>query len=121
MNLNNQFLLAPQSLASNGKIEGFEQLVIQAIGDVNRAPSAFTTSFFQTLTQASDGNGKTTFVVNVPPKQISTTGLHRICTMAASAGGQPVVMPVAQRGSQDDCVRVNITNGGGNPGNGRSR
>jgi hypothetical protein len=114
VNLQNQFLLSPQTLAGNGLIEGFEQLTIQPLASANRAPAAATTSFFQTLTQASDGNGRATFTVNVPAGQIQTTGLHRICTMAAGAGGQPVVMPVAQRGSQDDCVRVNITNGGGN-------
>jgi hypothetical protein len=121
VNLQNQFLLSPQTLAGNGLIEGFEQLTIQPLASVNRAPAAATTSFFQTLTQASDGNGRTTYTVNVPAGQIQTTGLHRICTMAANAGGAPVVMPVAQRGSQDDCIRVNITNGGGNAAAGRVR
>ncbi len=71
-------------------------------------------SFFQALNTPSGNDGKTKFTVEVAPGQIKTTGLHRICTMAASSTGQPVVMPVAQRGAQDDCIRVTIVNGGAN-------
>ncbi|KAH9265430.1 hypothetical protein BASA84_001703 [Batrachochytrium salamandrivorans] len=39
---------------------------------------------------------------------INSTGEFRICTMVSAASFQPVVMPVAQRGAQDDCIRVTI-------------
>jgi hypothetical protein len=108
VNLQNQYLLSPQTLAGNGKIEGFQQVTIQPLANQARAPQASVTSFYSAVTTASDGNGRTTFTVNVPAGGVGTRGLHRICTMAAAAGGQPVVMPVAQRGAQDDCIRVTI-------------
>ncbi|KAK4461515.1 hypothetical protein QBC42DRAFT_329629 [Cladorrhinum samala] len=39
-------------------------------------------------------------------------GRYRVCSMVAAANHQPVVMPVAQRGAQDDCVRFVV--GGAN-------
>jgi len=35
-------------------------------------------------------------------------GLYRCCTMASSFAHTPVIMPVAQRGSQDDCIRFTV-------------
>jgi transcription initiation factor TFIID subunit 15 len=32
-------------------------------------------------------------------------GFYRVCTIVAAANHQPVLMPVAQRGSQDDCTK----------------
>jgi hypothetical protein len=112
-NMDKNFLQSPQNL-QNGKIEGFQQISIQAIENPQRAPAAVNPSFFQALNTPSGNDGRTKFTVQIAPGQIKTTGLHRICTMAASSTGQPVIMPVAQRGAQDDCIRVNIVNGGAN-------
>ncbi|KAI8899988.1 hypothetical protein BC833DRAFT_563672 [Globomyces pollinis-pini] len=108
LNAQNQFLLAPQTIGANGKIEGLQQLVIQKINNPNAAPAAAQVSFFQAVNQKSNNNGVGNFNVNVPAGAVKTKGLHRICTMAAAAAMQPVVMPIAQRGAQDDCIRVNI-------------
>jgi hypothetical protein len=32
--------------------------------------------------------------------------------MTGTNSHQPVIMPVAQRGAQDDCIRVNVINAG---------
>lgn len=112
LNPETQFMLAPQTLAANGLIEGQQQLSIQALGFGKKAPSAKTTAFFQAVNTKSDADGNTNFSIDVPAGTITTTGLHRICTMAASSSGQPVVMPVAQRGAQDDCIRVTISGAG---------
>ncbi|KAI8918943.1 hypothetical protein BC831DRAFT_481576 [Entophlyctis helioformis] len=106
-----QFLLSPQTLSADGKIEGLTNIVVQRMTG-NRAPDARDFDFFDSF-EAESRDG--TFSVNVPAGAIKQNGEYRICTMAASASHQPVVMPVAQRGAQDDCVRVNVT--GANGGN----
>jgi len=35
-------------------------------------------------------------------------GLYRVCTMASAANHQSVLMPVAQRGAQDDCTKFSV-------------
>lgn len=35
-------------------------------------------------------------------------GFYRVCTMSSAANHQPVLMPVAQRGAQDDCQRFSV-------------
>ncbi|CAG8833909.1 36870_t:CDS:1, partial [Racocetra persica] len=35
-------------------------------------------------------------------------GFYRLCTMSSTHSHQPVIMPVAQRGSQDDCIRFKV-------------
>lgn len=43
-------------------------------------------------------------------------GNYRVCTMSSASNHQPVLMPVAQRGAQDDCTKFTI--GGAGNGNG---
>ncbi len=93
------YLSQPQSLGLNGLINGAIQVVIQHIPDPSKAPPAESISFFQIMS---------TNEVIVPANSIPTKGLHRICTMLGAQSLQPVVMPVAKRGSQDDCIRVFI-------------
>jgi hypothetical protein len=108
-NMQNQFLLVPQTLdPNNGLVQGFMQISIQQLNNPQSAPNAQEFSFFQASAARSDANGLTRFTIDVPANAIRTRGLHRICTIAASAGGQPVIMPVAQRGAQDDCIRVTV-------------
>lgn len=107
--LKTQFLLDSQSLdAKTGLIKGSAQISIQALSKDLKAPVAKTVSFFQALTTKSDAAGVTNFKVDIKPNEIKTKGPHRICTVSRSAGGQPVVMPVAQRGAQDDCIRIDV-------------
>jgi hypothetical protein len=108
-NMQNQFMLVPQTLdPNNGLIQGFMQLSIQSIANTQAAPDARQVAFFAPSDTRSDANGVTRFTIQVPPNAIRSRGLHRICTVAASAGGQPLIMAVAQRGAQDDCIRVNV-------------
>ncbi|KAI8912397.1 hypothetical protein BC831DRAFT_554817 [Entophlyctis helioformis] len=92
-------------------IEGLVSLTVQRLTG-NRAPDARDFDFFKAFEAPSrDGN----FRANLGPNDIKQNGEYRICTLAASASHQPVVMPVAQRGAQDDCVRVTFTGVGGSP------
>ncbi|KAJ3348668.1 hypothetical protein HDU91_006522 [Kappamyces sp. JEL0680] len=102
------FMQFPQTLdPASGRIQGASSLSIQKLTG-NQAPAGSSVSFFQLLNQKDDGNGVTQYTVNVPAGAVKTKGLHRICTGNMMAGLTPVVMPVAQRGAQDDCIRVNI-------------
>jgi transcription initiation factor TFIID subunit 15 len=71
-------------------------------------------AFFLGINNAGDGNGNV--VAKVPnglPK-----GFYRCCTMISNANHSPLQMPVAQRGSQDDCRYFSTGQGGGSQANG---
>ncbi|GBC37915.2 ribosomal protein s17 protein [Rhizophagus irregularis DAOM 181602=DAOM 197198] len=61
-------------------------------------------AFFKGLNDAAV-NGVLSVLVE---KGLPQKGQYRICTMNSSNSHQPVVMPVAQRGAQDDCIRINV-------------
>ena len=86
-----EYLSLPQTLNRDQLVEGFIQVSVQKLGSRNNL-----------FVQRVDGNE-----VRVP--RLRSTGVHRICTIMCAKSGQAVLMPVAQRGSQDDCIRVNLT------------
>ncbi|GBC04643.1 hypothetical protein RclHR1_00580008 [Rhizophagus clarus] len=92
-----------QTLDKNGQIQGHSHITIQQLSG-NNIPDPQTFAFFKGLNDAAK-NG--VLSVNVE-KGLPQKGTYRICTMNSSNSHQPVVMPVAQRGSQDDCIRVNV-------------
>lgn len=89
-----------------GKILGHNHITVQFLGNAKQDPDPKIFAFFQGLNNASNGQGKLTQTVT-PIKQV---GLYRICTMTSSFTHQPLLMPVAKRGSQDDCIRIDIVN-----------
>ncbi|KAJ3267789.1 hypothetical protein HDV01_004032 [Terramyces sp. JEL0728] len=112
--LEKQYLLIPQTVdPKTGFVQGHAQVSIQHIPDAQQAVPASSVEFFKVLDTKTGANGLTTFKVNVPANAIKTNGVHRICTVTATTSGQQVVMPVAQRGAQDDCIRVTVNNANG--------
>ncbi|KAJ3124976.1 hypothetical protein HK098_000696 [Nowakowskiella sp. JEL0407] len=102
-----QYYLFPQTLNANGQIQGHQHITIQKLnGKGPMDPKKF--AFFKGLNKASD-DGQT-LAVTVPAGTIKESGEHRICSISGSFSHQPVIMPVAQRGAQDDCIRVHIEN-----------
>ncbi|KAI9097066.1 hypothetical protein DFS34DRAFT_580891 [Phlyctochytrium arcticum] len=98
----------PQTLNADGKIQGHSHITVQGLGSADQPPSAKIFSFFQGLnSRADDGR---TLSVAIPANTIKTNGLYRICSLSAANSHQPTIMPVAQRGAQDDCIRVTIKN-----------
>lgn len=94
----NDYYDRPQELNNNGIILGHSHITIQKLnGDNVLDPTIF--AFFKGLNLAAK-NGALTQIVNLP-----IPGEYRMCTMASSFTHQPVIMPVAQRGAQDDCIR----------------
>lgn len=107
--LDSQYLLAPQTVDPvTGMVQGFMQLSIQQLPANGEVPPGNQISFYAALSDKSDANGVTSFTVTIPPGKIKTSGPHRISAFSSSASGQPVIMPVAQRGAQDDSIRVTI-------------
>ena len=105
---------APQAL-QGGKVVGHTHVTIQDMGNsLNPTqplnPTVF--AFFKGINDDGNGNGllSATVTGGLP------AGNYRICTMTSSSNHQPVLMPVAQRGAQDDCTKFVVGAGGNNAG-----
>jgi len=92
-----------QTLDGNGVIQGHSHITIQKLNGNNVLdPRVF--AFFKGLNDPAKGGVLSVTVTEGLPQR----GQYRICTMNSSNSHQPVVMPVAQRGAQDDCIRINV-------------
>ncbi|KAK2028174.1 hypothetical protein LX32DRAFT_500764, partial [Colletotrichum zoysiae] len=100
------YYTAPQELDLAGDVYGHCHVTIQDIGSMaaTTPPDASKFAFFKGIDDAGDGKGLLTARVDggLPP------GVYRACTMMSTTTHQPVVMPVAQRGAQDDCTRFEV-------------
>jgi hypothetical protein len=101
------YYASPQTLNNNLNIQGHQHVTIQQLTSLTQPPDAQQFDFFLGLNDAG-GNG--VLSANVA-KGLPRAGTYRICSITGSRGHQPVVMPVAQRGSQDDCIRVTVSSG----------
>ena len=81
---------------------GHSHVSIQDLGDGDKPPNAEKFEFFNGLDDPSDNESLSVDVPGLSP------GLKRLCTMTGSSSHQPLLMPVAQRGAQDDCIRFVI-------------
>ncbi|CAI4213967.1 unnamed protein product [Parascedosporium putredinis] len=100
------YYTAPQDLDSNGDIFGHCHIAIQDIGSFQSStpPDPREFVFFSGILDSGDGHGLLYATVEggLPP------GAYRVCTMISAANHQPVVMPVPQRGAQDDCTKFEV-------------
>ncbi|RKF59598.1 putative ribosomal protein s17, partial [Erysiphe neolycopersici] len=113
------YYAAPQKL-EGGKVVGHTHVTVQDMGntmnpDTPLAPDKF--SFFKGINDKADGNGVLTATVTdgLP------IGKYRICTLTSAANHQAVIMPVAQRGAQDDCTKFEVTVDGGSGGGNKAK
>ena len=113
------YYTAPQELDKSGDIIGHCHVTVQDIGNLKSTtpPDPNTFAFFKGIDEAGNGKGFLQAVVTdgLP------AGVYRVCTMIAARNHQPVNMPVAQRGAQDDCTKFEVVaaqGGKGNAGNG---
>ena len=105
------YYAAPQQLVG-GKIIGHTHVTIQDLGGTLTpiiAPDAAKFVFFKGINNAGNNQG----LLQATVKGGLPAGAYRVCTMAAGANHQPVLMPVAQRGAQDDCTKFTVGGGGG--------
>jgi hypothetical protein len=100
------YYTAPQDLDENGDIIGHCHISIQKIGSLRTmvVPDPTQFAFFKGVDDEGDGKGGLQAEVTggLP------AGAYRVCTMIAARNHQPVVMPVANRGAQDDCTKFEI-------------
>ncbi|KDN60614.1 hypothetical protein CSUB01_02113 [Colletotrichum sublineola] len=104
------YYTAPQDLDLAGDIIGHCHITIQEMGSLTPTtpPDASKFAFFKGVDDAGDGKGLLTASVDggLPP------GVYRVCTLVSAATHQPVVMPAALRGPQDDCTKFEVAAGG---------
>ncbi|CAG8700421.1 27008_t:CDS:1, partial [Racocetra persica] len=99
-----EYYLSPQTLNNDGVVVGHSHIVVQPLtsesGDAP-APDAKTFAFFKGLNDPFNDGG-------VFSQEVTglSAGRYRICTLSSTFTHQPVIMPVAKRGAQDDCIRV---------------
>ena len=97
------YYTAPQDLDEHGDIIGHCHVTIQDIGSLRatEAPDPRKFAYFTVINTEGDGDGllEAEIFDGLPP------GAYRMCTMIVSRNHQPVVMPVGQRGAQDDCTK----------------
>lgn len=104
----------PQFL-SGGNIVGHTHVTVQDMGKSLNPTAALDPTqfaFFKGINDAGNGKGLLQAVVTggLP------AGNYRVCTLAAAQNHQPVLMPVAQRGTADDCTKFTVS-GNGNTAN----
>jgi transcription initiation factor TFIID subunit 15 len=101
-----RYYASPQQLNTAGQIIGHQHVVAQFVGLGGQPPDASVFDFFKGLDfPAINGNELS---VTIPANTFTKRGEYRICTMTGASSHQPVIMPVAQRGPQDDCIRVTV-------------
>ncbi|KAL7268950.1 hypothetical protein RUND412_008402 [Rhizina undulata] len=97
---------APQQLQDE-KVLGHTHITIQSLGDSlnpSTPPDPAAIAFFKGINNPDDGRGGLEVVV----EDGLPRGFYRVCTMTSVVNHQPVVMPVAQRGAQDDCQKFTV-------------
>jgi hypothetical protein len=105
-----EYYVFPQTLDKDGFIQGHSHVTIQKLESENEAPDARVFAFFKGLNERAQNN-ILSVVVGSAEKAGLDPGYYRACTMTSSFAHQPTLMPVAQRGAQDDCVRFTVENG----------
>ncbi|KAL2069994.1 hypothetical protein VTL71DRAFT_14674 [Oculimacula yallundae] len=109
------YYAGPQFL-SNGQVVGHTHVTVQDMGgslNPTKALDATQFVFFKGINDVGNGKGllSATVTGGLNP------GNYRVCTITSASNHQPVLMPVAQRGGQDDCTKFTILDPGNNGGN----
>lgn len=107
------YYAAPQFL-QGGNVVGHTHVTVQDMGsslNPTTALDATKFAFFKGINDAGNGKGLLTATVTggLP------AGNYRVCTMCSASNHQPVLMPVAQRGTPDDCTKFTVIGNGNTP------
>ncbi|KAF7306476.1 hypothetical protein MIND_00438900 [Mycena indigotica] len=100
-NAQRTYFSAPQTLNAQGEIIGHTHIVIEALQSIDQItptdPKKFF--FFKGVDNPAENGEAIAFVSKGVP-----AGAYRMCSINTSANHAPVVGPIAQHGSFDDCV-----------------
>jgi len=99
-NAQKTYFAAPQQLNAQGQIIGHTHIVIEKLSSLTQTtptnPTTFT--FFKGVdAPATNGIASADVTAGVP------AGAYRICSINSSSNHQPVIVPIAQHGTLDDC------------------
>lgn len=113
-NAKNNYFAAPQQVGNDGLIIGHTHVVIELLSSLDQTTPTDATkfAFFKGVNDAGTGTQ-----VTVPVTAGLAAGPYRMCTINTSTNHVPVIGPIAQHGSFDDCSYFTV-GGGGNGGNG---
>jgi transcription initiation factor TFIID subunit 15 len=99
-----QYYSFPQTLDDQGLIQGHSHVTVQQVVDENEPFDPQVFAFFKGLNDPANGQGELSVLVD----KGLPAGKYRVCTMVAAFAHQPTLMPIAQRGAQDDCTRFTV-------------
>jgi len=101
VNAQQNYYAAPQQVNSNGQVIGHTHIVIEQLSSFRQTTPTDPTKFaFFKGVNAPATNG----VLTVDVTAGLPAGVFRISTINAAANHQPILAPIAQRGSIDDVV-----------------
>jgi hypothetical protein len=106
VNAQENYFAAPQTLNAQGQIIGHTHFVVELLQDglgQTKPTDPGTFAFFKGVNGAAVGGVVSEDVANGLP-----AGAYRVCSINSSANHQPVIVPVAQHGSLDDCSYVSL-------------
>ncbi|OJD13150.1 hypothetical protein AJ78_06373 [Emergomyces pasteurianus Ep9510] len=109
-NSNATYLSAPQSLNSEGLVQGHTHLTVQFMGPSATGIQALDASspiWFKSVNSAHPENKTEGFTATLDGG-LGKPGFYRVCTLTAAANHQPVIMPIPNRGAQDDCTKFKV-------------
>jgi len=113
-NAANTYFAAPQQLNAQGQVRGHSHVVIESLSAVDATtptdPTVF--AFFKGLNSAATGGQLTATVDKGLP-----AGAYRLASINTAANHQPILVPVAQRGSIDDAIYFTVGGAGGGNAN----
>ncbi|KAJ6537250.1 hypothetical protein DFH09DRAFT_1400933 [Mycena vulgaris] len=99
------YFAAPQKLDPTGLIIGHSHFVIDKLTSLDQIlPTDPKKPFFFKGVNDAGVNGLLTVLVTPGPP----AGVYRLCTINSSSNHQPVIVPIAQHGSLDDCIYVRL-------------
>ncbi|KAF5392584.1 hypothetical protein D9757_002138 [Collybiopsis confluens] len=109
VNANENYFAAPQQLNGQGQIIGHTHVVIETLSDLAQTtptnPQQF--AFFKGVNTAAVNGAVSADVTSGVP-----AGAYRLCSINSSSNHQPVIVPIAQHGSLDDCVYFTASDSG---------
>ncbi|RGB28450.1 hypothetical protein C1646_716189 [Rhizophagus diaphanus] len=103
-----EYYTKPQSLNHNGVIKGHTHVTIQELSDNPFPPNAENFVFFEGVNVKAKRGHLSVDVVRKDGTPGLPAGRFRICTMSGTLSHQPLLMPIAKRGAQDDCIRIAV-------------
>lgn len=104
---------APAQLDNNGILFGHSHITVNKIASLDSTdiPDPETFAFFKGLNDPDVGG-----ILSATAVGGLKAGVYRACSMTSGGNHAPVIPPVAQRASLDDCIRFTVSAAGADAG-----